>query len=141
MTPSHTARSGEMITALLNHGAKPASPNFRGCNALMEQVCERNRDCVSALLAHPKGMAILNAQSTGLAGKRTGGTALHYAVDPDDEGEGPCEEMVGLLLKAGADTSILNREGYRALDTLDEATDDDLEHPAHVLLAVAMGEE
>ena len=36
---------------------------------------------------------------------------MHYAVDPDDEGEGPCEEMVGLLLKAGADTSIENRLG------------------------------
>lgn len=61
MTPLHTARSGEIITALLTHGAKPASFNFRGCNALMEQVSERGAACVSALLAHPKGRAITNA--------------------------------------------------------------------------------
>lgn len=141
MTPLHCARSGEMITALLTHGAKPASSNFRGCNALMEQVCERRAACVSALLAHPKGRAILNKQSGRPAGSRAGETALHYAVDPDDEGEGPCEEMVELLLKAGVDATIENKQGYSALDRLNEVTDYDVEHPAHVLLAEAMGIE
>lgn len=66
---------------------------------------------------------------------------MHYAVDPDDEGEGPCQEMVGLLLEAGVDGSILNRAEYSALDRLDRVTDYDEEHPAHVLLAEAMGIE
>ena len=35
MTALHVAKSAEMITALLAHGAKPAAFNFRGCNALM----------------------------------------------------------------------------------------------------------
>ena len=134
MAPLHCACSREMITALLAHGAKPASSNFRGCNALMEQVCERRVECVSALLAHPQKRAILNEQSGGPAGRRAGGTALHYAVDPDDGGE------VGLLLKAGADASIENMHGYSALDALDEATDYDVEHPAHALLAAANGD-
>ena len=47
MAPLHCARSGEMIMALLTNGAKPASSNFRGCNALIEQVCERRAACVS----------------------------------------------------------------------------------------------
>jgi ankyrin repeat protein len=145
MTALHVAKSAEMITALLAHGAKPAVFNFRGCNALMEQVAELRVGCVSALLvsallAHPKGRAILNAQSSWEVGRREGGTALHYAVDPDDEDE-PCEEMVELLLKAGADAWILNGQGYSAFDALDEAKDYDLEHPAHVLLAEAMGIE
>lgn len=137
LTPLHIASSAEMVRALLAHGANPALKDFYGCNALMQQVSDGELDNVAAILEHPLGRAIVNVQNPGGPQGWEGFTALHHACEPDFP-EQPQEEMIGLLLEAGADPLIVDKQGYTPLGRLEKNTRDGEEHPAQALLQSAM---
>ncbi|KAF3199742.1 hypothetical protein TWF106_003713 [Orbilia oligospora] len=93
---------GAVIEALLEHGCDARNRNKNGRTAL--HIVARNGSELAASLILDSGVAIdLNAQDPG------GNTPLHFAMTS--------EKIVELLIKAGANPTIRNKDGDTALVT------------------------
>lgn len=105
-TALHLAETKEMVDVLVAAGADVNVRNHEGNTPLMYQIIEP--PLVAALLHHG---ALVNTQN------ETGQTVLHMAVR--DGREQTTVEIVDMLLRAGADETLLDREGYDVEDSLD----------------------
>lgn len=117
LPPLHHARSFRMVAALLERGADPVQSNAQGYTAIIFHAYKRHFSCVRCLLRYPAARAAINLQIyNGDDAFLAGQTALHIAADhfgaPDDD-------MINLLLRAGADPMIREEEGRTALDMIE----------------------
>jgi cytohesin len=93
----------EILSLLLDKGAKPDVPDNEGSTPLLRMVTNGNRDLAELLLN--KGASI-NARD------RSGRTALGLAIG---NGNGNAAEMIALLLSKGADIKARDAEGRSPL--------------------------
>lgn len=117
-SPDPAVQAAE-IAALLRDGADIGAADKNGVTALHHAVRFRSPGAVRALIA---GGADVNRACT-----RSGSTALHRAVTstgaPGTAGkQAEAREIVELLLAAGADPSIRNRNGKTPGDYATDAT-------------------
>ena len=95
----------EIARLLLQEGADPLPPDHNGMSPLMTAVWKADISLVERLLTEPEVKANINAQN------RDGETALFIAVDEKRE------KAADLLLKAGADPILSDKEGWSPLMT------------------------
>jgi ankyrin repeat protein len=100
----YAARSPEVLSLLLAHGAKPNAKSKGGFSPLMSAANEGVPSCVSHLL---RAGAMVNSKD------RQGKTALMYAVS---HRRGSSKEIVRQLLRVGAATELRDRNGHTALE-------------------------
>ena len=101
------------IDALVKAGADVNARDIYGCTALHNAAGRLNLDALLALLEHG---ADLNAQDEDQD------TPLHWAAAKARTH--PAAKVVGSLLRAGADETILNDEGKAAADVVGIRTED-----------------
>jgi uncharacterized protein len=110
--PEPAAQSAEIL-ALLDAGADIHAADKNGVTALHHAVRFRSPAAVEALLS--RGAAVNQVC------KRSGSTPLHRAVTstgaPETAGkQDEAKQIVEILLRYGADTSIKNKSGKQAAD-------------------------
>lgn len=105
-TALHLAETKDMVDVLVAAGADVNVRNYEGNTPLMYQIIEPQ--LVAALLHHG---ALVNTQN------ETGQTVLHMAVR--NGREQTTVEIVDMLLRAGADETLLDCDGYDVEDLLD----------------------
>ena len=98
-SPLHVARSLEILSALLEHGADPTALSDDGVSVLMWQAQDGDVACVARLLRDPHVRAAVNTQQDN------GNTALHHACNNLND------SIVHTLLQAGASTALTNNDG------------------------------
>ena len=115
---SKPADQRRRIEKLLLSGVDVHATDKNGVTALHHAVRFRSPAAVRALVAH--------GANVNQACRRSGGTPLHRAVTqtgaPETAGRGEAaREIVEILLAAGADPSIKNKSGKRAIDYVKDA--------------------
>jgi ankyrin repeat protein len=106
---------GEVVALLLGKGAQASTRDNNSMTPLMKACDNGHLDVVRMLVQHTGGGA-LDARD-----RNKGWTALHGAAYWGHE------EMVRLLLFAGADPTVTDNEGRTALDISEEVEDADEE--------------
>ncbi len=111
--PSHNGYI-DIVRLLLSHGANPElqENNWIGGTPL-HWASERNPEICEMLI---EAGANVNTQVDRPGSDHLGGTPLHWCARQRDD----CAEAIEVLLKHGADPSILDAAGKRALDYAEE---------------------
>jgi hypothetical protein len=111
----------DILDALLRHGADPTpyeEPGDHGLSILMKYAFDGLVRCVARLLQDPRVRATVNAQDYA-----RGTTALHMACSSSPEKNAII--TVRLLLQAGANPFVVNKQSQTPLDVLR------YEYPSH----------
>jgi tankyrase len=113
------AEQRRQIVMALKRGADIHATDKNGVTALHHAVRFRSPAAVKTLIEH--------GANVNQACRRNGSTPLHRAVTqtgaPGTTGKGEAaEEIVRMLLAAGADTSIVNKSGKRPADYVTDKT-------------------
>lgn len=116
-TPFHGVRSLETLNALLDRGADPTALDENNDSPLICHTYFRRVNIMAHLLKDPHVRATINVQ------RCDGNTALHFACFREDEGS--TTSIVQLLLQAGANPLLINKQGVTPLAVLQE------HHPAY----------